>query len=159
MPKEEKNCWVYINKHFNRGKKASNGSLLDVNINGLIWELNFRGDAPLLIYHTNGNTRILQIDGDLFFPVDDDLADMKNEDDYYDGYLFPETEAVKFLNFILYSDLELEIEEGLEDDNANDYFIDYIGDNEAGFEKVFAKIRKEKRLTAKDLELLINNVK
>ena len=51
---DEDKIWVYINKHYNEENEIT-GSLTEVVINDLVWELNYRGDAPLLIYHTNGN--------------------------------------------------------------------------------------------------------
>ena len=87
---------LYINKHYTEEDEIT-GSLLEVIINGLIWELNYRGDAPLLIYHTEGDKHILQIDGDLFYPVDVDLADLVNDEEIYDGYLFKMEEAIKYI--------------------------------------------------------------
>ncbi len=155
MPLKEDNLiWVYINKRYWPGPE-SNGYLLEYIINDLRWILNFRGDAPLLIYRNNGDKHILQIDGDLFFPSDVDLADLDNEEEIYDGYLFPIEEALKMLNLLLYEDLELETD--LEEDEIADYepyFLYYEGDKENAFNKLLQKILKEKVIIKKDINSL-----
>ncbi len=148
---DEDKIWVYINKHYNEEKEVT-GSLTEVVINGLVWELNYRGDAPLLIYHTNGTKHILQIDGDLFFPVDADLADLENDEEVYDGYLFPIEEALKMLNMLLYEDLELETD--LQEEEIADflpYFLDYDGEQQETFNNILQKVKEEKAITKEDI--------
>ena len=140
---DEDKIWVYINKHYNEENEIT-GSLTEVVINDLVWELNYRGDAPLLIYHTNGNKHILQIDGDLFFPADADMADLENDEEVYDGYLFPIEEALKMLNMLLYEDLELETD--LEEEEIADfepYFLEYDGEKQEAFNNILQKVTKE----------------
>ena len=148
---EEDKIWVYINKHYSEENEIT-GSLTELVINGLVWELNYRGDAPLLIYHTNGNKHILQIDGDLFFPADVDLADLENDEEVYDGYLFPIEEALKMLNMLLYEDLELETD--LEEEEIADfepYFLEYDGEKQEAFNNILQKVKEEKAITKEDI--------
>jgi hypothetical protein len=149
---ENENCiWLYINKHYTEEDEIR-GSLLEVIINGLIWELNYRGDAPLLIYHTEGDKHILQIDGDLFYPVDADLADLGNDEEIYDGYLFKMEEAIKLLNMLLYADLELESD--IEEEEKADfqpYFLDYDGEQQEAFDKILQKVKEEMAITKEDI--------
>lgn len=135
----ENEIWVYINKHYTEEDEIT-GSLLEVIINGLVWELNYTGDAPLLIYRSNSNKHILQIDGDLFYPVNADLADLENDEEIYDGYLFQMEEAIKLLNMLLYADLELEsdIEEN-EKADFQPYFLDYDGEQKDAFNNLLHK--------------------
>lgn len=155
---EEKYCWVYINKHVDRKSDTEViGGLELVVINDLVWELNYRGDSPLLIYRTNGSIHILQIDGDLFYPIKADLSDLEDDEVEFDAYLFTIEEALKFLNFILYEDLELEIDEDAEEESGDNYYVNYNGENVAAFEKVNAKIENQEEITEEDLELLIEN--
>ena len=149
--KEDNLIWVYINKRYWPGPE-SNGYLLEYIINDLRWILNFRGDAPLLIYRSNGDKHILQIDGDLFFPVSVDSADLENEEEIYDGYLFPIEEALKMLNMLLYADLELETD--LEDEEKADfvpYFIEYDGEQQEAFNNIVQKVKEEKAITKEDI--------
>lgn len=114
--------------------------------------MNYRGDAPLLIFHTNGNKHILQIDGDLFFPLEVDLADLENEDEIYDAYLFEMDEALRMLNILLYEDMELETD--LEEDEIADfepYYIGYDGEQEDAFNKILLKIKNEDIITNEDI--------
>ncbi len=148
---EEDKIWVYINKHYSEENEIT-GSLTELVINGLVWELNYRGDAPLLIYHTNGNKHILQIDGDLFFLVDTDLADVKNDEEVYDCYLFQMEEALKMLNMLLYEDLELETD--LEEEEIADfepYFLEYDGEKQEAFNNILQKVKEEKAITKEDI--------
>lgn len=148
---DEDKIWVYINKHYNEENEIT-GSLTEVVINDLVWELNYRGDAPLLIYHTNGNKHILQIDGDLFFPADADMADLENDEEVYDGYLFPIEEALKMLNMLLYEDLELETD--LEEEEIADfepYFLEYDGEKQEAFNNILQKVKEEKAITKEDI--------
>ena len=148
---DEDKIWVYINKHYNEENEIT-GSLTEVVINDLVWELNYRGDAPLLIYHSNGNKHILQIDGDLFFPADADMADLENDEEVYDGYLFPIEEALKMLNMLLYEDLELETD--LEEEEIADfepYFLEYDGEKQEAFNNILQKVKEEKAITKEDI--------
>lgn len=149
--KEDNLIWVYINKRYWPGPE-SNGYLLEYIINDFRWILHFRGDAPLLIYRSNGDKHILQIDGDLFFPVSVDLADLENEEEIYDGYLFQIEEALKMLNILLYEDLELETD--LEEEEIDDfvpYFLDYDGEQQEAFNNIVQKVKEEKAITKEDI--------
>lgn len=153
MENEDK-IWVYINKHYTDEEEIT-GYLLEFIINDLSWQLNFRGDAPLLIYRSNGNKHILQIDGDLFFPADIDLADLENEEEIYDSYLFQTEEALKILNMLLYADLELESD--IEEDEKADfqpYFLEYDGEQQEAFNNILQKVKDEKVITKEDIILL-----
>lgn len=148
---DEDKIWVYINKHYNEENEIT-GSLTEIVINGLVWELNYRGDAPMLIYHTNGNKHILQIDGDLFFPTETDLADLENHEEIYDCYLFPIEEALKMLNMLLYEDLELETD--LDEEEKADfvpYFLEYDGEQKEAFNNIVQKVKEEKAITKEDI--------
>jgi hypothetical protein len=148
----ENEIWVYINKHYTEEDEIT-GSLLEVIINGLVWELNYRGDAPLLIYRSNSNKHILQIDGDLFYPVDADLADLENDEEIYDGYLFQMEEAIKLLNMLLYADLELESD--IEEEEKADfqpYFLDYDGEQQDAFDNnLLHKVKEKQAITKEDI--------
>jgi hypothetical protein len=88
----------------------------------------------------------LQIDGDLFYPVDADLADLENDEEIYDGYLFKMEEAIKLLNMLLYADLELESE--IEEEEKADfipYFLDYDGEQQEEFDNNIAKSERRNR--------------
>lgn len=147
--------WVYTNKHYTEDEEIT-GALTEFIINGLRWQLNYRGDAPLVIFHTNGDKHILQIDGDLFFPVDADLADMENEEEIYDGYLFPIEEALKMLNILLYEDLELVLDPELEEREIYfPYDLEYNGKNGHAFKKLLEKVKKDKVIDEKDLKSLL----
>lgn len=148
---DEDKIWVYINKHYNEENEIT-GSLTEIVINGLVWELNYRGDAPMLIYHTNGNKHILQIDGDLFFPTETDLADLENHEEIYDCYLFPIEEALKMLNILLYEDLELELDPELEEgENYFPYDLEYDGLQHDAFNIILHKVKDEKAITKEDI--------
>lgn len=147
----ENQIWVYINKHYTDEDEIS-GSLLEFIINGIRWQLNFRGDAPLMIYRNDGNKHILQIDGDLFFPEDVELADLEEEEDEYDTYLFPLEEALKILNMLLYADLELKSD--IEEEERADfqpYFLEYEGEQQAAFNNIAQKVKEEKIITIEDI--------
>ncbi|MFN8296704.1 MAG: hypothetical protein U0T69_10945 [Chitinophagales bacterium] len=147
----ENEIWVYINKHYTEEDEIT-GSLLEFIINDLRWELNYRGDAPLLIYRSNDNKHILQIDGDLFYPVGTDLADLENDDEIYDGYLFQIEEAIKLLNMLLYADLELEsdIEEN-EKADFQPYFLEYDGQQQDAFNNLLYKVKEDQAITKEDI--------
>ena len=138
-----------------RGKENF-GSLLSFNVNNFHWELNFRGDAPLMIFRTNGERHILQVDGDLFHPTTAELCDPKNkDDDTYDTYIFPVKEALKFINIMLYEDMELEYDNGETDnDSSDDYEVSYTGTNHRAFELLHKKIEKYEEIFAEDIYLL-----
>ncbi len=143
--------WVYTNKHYTEDEEIT-GALTEFIINGLRWQLNYRGDAPLLIFHTNGDKHILQIDGDLFFPVDADLADLENDEEDYDGYLFPIEGALKMLNMLLYEDLELELDPELEEgENYFPYDLEYDGLQHDAFNIILHKVKDEKAITKEDI--------
>lgn len=147
----ENQIWVYINKHYTDEDEIT-GYVLEFIINDLRWQLNFRGDAPLLIYRNNGDKHILQIDGDLFFPIDTDLADLENEEEIYDSYLFQMEEALKMLNMLLYADLELETD--LEEEEMADfqpYLLDYDGGQKEVFNDILLKVRNEQMITNEDI--------
>ena len=80
-----------FNRLSNRGKENF-GFLLHFNVNNFHWDLNFRGDAPLMKYMTNGEKHILQIDGDVFHPMSAVMCDPKIEDEskYSDNGGVPE---------------------------------------------------------------------
>lgn len=146
--------WVYINKHYTEEEEIT-GSLLEFILNDLRWELNYRGDAPLLIYHNNGDKHILQIDGDLFFPTEVDFAELENDEEMYDGYLFSIEEALKMLNMLLYADLELETD--LEEEEIIDfqtYFLEYDGEQQEAFNNILHKVKEEKQITKDDINSL-----
>ncbi len=150
MENEDK-IWVYINKHYTNEEEIT-GYLLEFIINDLRWQLNFRGDAPLLIYRSDGNKHILQIDGDLFFPIDADLADLENDEEVYDGHLFPIEEALKMLNMLLYADLELESDiEEEEKVDFQSYFLEYEGEKKEAFNNILNKVEKEQTITYEDI--------
>lgn len=143
--------WVYTNKHYTEDEEIT-GALTEFIINGLRWQLNYRGDAPLVIFHTNGDKHILQIDGDLFFPDAVDLADPENEEEIYDGYLFPIEEALKMLNILLYEDLELELDPELEEgENYFPYDLEYDGLQHDAFNIILHKVKDEKAITKEDI--------
>lgn len=143
--------WVYTNKHYTEDEEIT-GALTEFMINGLRWQLNYRGDAPLLIFHTNGDKRILQIDGDLFFSADADLADLENDEEVYDGYLFQIEEALKMLNMLLYEDLELELDPELEEgENYFPYDLEYDGLQHDAFNIILHKVKDEKAITKEDI--------
>ncbi len=143
--------WVYTNKHYTEDEEIT-GALTEFIINGLRWQLNYRGDAPLVIFHTNGDKHILQIDGDLFFPVDADLADLENDEEDYDGYLFPIEGALKMLNMLLYEDLELELDPELEEgENYFPYDLEYDGLQHDAFNVILHKVKDEKAITKEDI--------
>ena len=133
--------------------KDNYGLLLRFNINNFSWELNYRGDGPLLIFRTNGERHILQVDGDLFHATTAELCDPKNkDDDAYDTYVFPVKEALKFINIMLYEDMELEYDNGeTENDSSDDYEVSYSGKNHKAFDLLYDKIQKYKEIFAEDI--------
>lgn len=153
MENEDK-IWVYINKHYTEEEEII-GYLLEFIINDLRWELNYRGDAPLLIYRSKGDKHILQIDGDLYFPVSVDLADLENEEEIYDGYLFPTEEALKMLNMLLYADLELELNpDEYDESDPEAYILYYNGEQLDAFNNFLQKVREEIEITEGDINSL-----
>ena len=143
---------ININKMTTRGKENF-GSLLRFNVNNFYWELNYRGDAPLMIFRTNGKRHVLQVDGDLFHPTTAELCVPKNkDDDAHDTYIFPVKEALKFINIMLYEDMELEYDNGeTEHDSSDDYEISYSGTNHQSFKSLRQKIEKYEELFAEDI--------
>ena len=136
--------------------KDNYGLLLRFNVNNFCWELNYRGDAPLLIFRTNGERHILQVDGDLFHPTTAELCNTKNkDDDAYDTYIFPVKEALKFINIMLYEDMELEYDNGETDnDSSDDYDVSYTGTNHQAFELLHQKIENYEEIFVEDIYLL-----
>lgn len=150
----ENQIWVYTNKHYTEEEEVS-GYLLEFIINDLRWELNYKGDAPLLIYRNNSDKHILQIDGDLFFPTEVDFAALENDEEVYDGYLFPIEEALKLLNMLLYADLELEINTDEYDENDRIvYSLFYDGEQQDAFDSLLQKVRERKNITEDDINSL-----
>ena len=97
----------------------------------------------------------MQIDGDLFFPVDADLADLENDEEDYDGYLFPIEGALKMLNMLLYEDLELELDPELEEgENYFPYDLEYDGLQHDAFNIILHKVKDEKAITKEDINSL-----
>lgn len=149
--KAEDTIWVYTNKHSIQEDKLV-GELLEVIINDLSWELNYRGDAPLVIYHTNGDQHILQIDGDLFYPLEVNLADLENEEEVYNGFLFTMDDALSLLNILLYEDLELDND--MDDEEIADfeqYSLDYYGEQQEAFEKIVQKVKNREAITKEEI--------
>lgn len=153
--KAEDTIWVYTNKHSIHEDKIV-GLLREVIINDLSWELNYRGDAPLVIYHTNGDQHILQIDGDLFYPLEVNLADLENEEEVYNGFLFTMDDALSLLNILLYEDLELDND--IDDEEIEDfeqYSLDYYGDQQEAFENILQKVENKEAIVEEDIIGLI----
>ena len=112
--------------------------------------MNFRGDAPLMKYMTNGEKHILQIDGDVFHPVAAIMCDSKIVDDNaIDSYIFSIDEGLRFINILLYEDLELEYED--DNDADDEYSTSYFGENEKAFQLLNAKIEKYEQILAEDI--------
>ncbi len=147
----ENKIWIYINKHYTEEEEVT-GYLLEFIINDIRWELNYRGDSPLLIYRSNDGKQILQIDGDLFFPDAVDLAELENDEEVYNSYLFPIEEALKMLNMLLYADLELELnpDEYYESDSKV-YELYYDGEQHDVFNHFLQKVKEEKEITKEDI--------
>ena len=140
-----------LNRLTNRGKENF-GFLLHFNVNNFHWDLNFRGDAPLMKYMTNGEMHILQIDGDVFHSVSTIMCDPKIVDDNgIDSYIFSIDEGLRFINILLYEDLELENEDDNDDDENGEYTISYFGENEKAFKLLNAKIQKCEQILADDI--------
>ena len=138
-----------FNRLSNRGKENF-GFLLHFNVNNFHWDLNFRGDAPLMKYMTNGEKHTLQIDGDVFHPMSAVMFDPKIEDeDAFDSYIFAIDEGIRLINIMLYEDLELDIED--DNDENGEYFISYFGENENDFRLLNAKIQKYEQIFADDI--------
>lgn len=151
---EENQIWVYTNKHYTDEDNIV-GSLLEVIINDLSWELNYRGDAPLLIYHSNGDKHILQIDGNLFYPLEANLADLENDEEVYNCFLLTMNDALSLLNILLYEDLELDND--LEEDEIEDfeqYWLDYEGEDQEAFDKIVQKVENKEAIVEEDIILL-----
>ena len=128
----ENKIWIYINKHYTEEEEVT-GSLLEFIINDIRWELNYRGDAPLLIYRSNDGKQILQIDGDLFFP---DAVDL----------------ALKMLNMLLYADLELELNpDEYDESDSKVYELYYDGEQHDVFNHFLQKVKEEKEITKEDI--------
>lgn len=150
----ENQIWLYINKHYTEEEETT-GYLLEFIINDLRWELNYKGDAPLMIYRSNGDKHILQIDGDLFFPTVVDFAALENDEEVYDGYLFPIEEALKLLNMLLYADLELEINtDDYDEAEQETYSLYYDGEQQGAFNHFLQKVKEEKEITEDDINSL-----
>lgn len=150
----ENQIWVYINKHDTEEEERT-GYLLEFIINDLRWELNYKGDAPLLIYRNNNDKHILQIDGDLFFPTEVDFAALENDEEVYDGYLFPTEEALKMLNMLLYADLELEINtDDYDEADQQVYALYYDGEQQDAFDSLLQKVRERNEITEWDINSL-----
>ena len=138
-----------FNRLSNRGKENF-GFLLHFNVNNFHWDLNFRGDAPLMKYMTNGEKHTLQIDGDVFHPMSAVMCDPKIEDeDAFDSYIFSIDEAIRLINIMLYEDLELDIED--DNDENGEYCISYFGENENAFRLLNVKIQKYEQIFADDI--------
>lgn len=84
------------------------------------------------------------------------MCDPKNEeDDAYDMYVFAMDEALRFINIILYEDLELEYNNGESDNNpSDDYDIDYSGKNKKRFNLLSKKIKNFEQIFAEDIYML-----
>lgn len=150
MEKNKKNIWLHINKMNHRGDE-NYGLLLNFHVNGLHWELYYRGDAPLVIYYNHGTKHILQVDGDLFYPILVNLCDKDNTDvDACDSYYCSIEEALKFINIMLYEDMELENEEG-EEAEWPEYDLSYIGKNEAAFKTLECRIANGDQILEADI--------
>ena len=150
----ENQIWVYINKHYTNEEEIT-GYLLEFIINDLRWQLNFRGDAPLLVYRSDGTKHILQIDGDLFFPKEVDFAELENDEEVYDGYLFKTGESLKMLNMLLYADLELELNPDEYDvSDQEEYTLYYDGEQQDAFNNLLQKVKEVKEITEDDINSL-----
>ena len=150
----ENQIWLYINKHYTNEEEIT-GYLLEFIINDLRWQLNFRGDAPLLVYRSDGTKHILQIDGDLFFPKEVDFAELENDEEVYDGYLFKTGESLKMLNMLLYADLELELNPDEYDvSDQEEYTLYYDGEQQDAFNNLLQKVKEVKEITEDDINSL-----
>lgn len=143
-------------------KDRESGLLLRVDINGLIWKLNYRGDSPLQILHSNGVHHILQIDGNFFDVVDA----IRNETEELDNgqqfkhhiYFIPLETTTVLLNVLLYQAMNLEYDPALEDDEQHtEYDIDYIGTKEEAFDTIYSKIEKQELITEEDIISLMED--
>ena len=152
MSKE--NVWLYINHLTKKGEDYYTG-LMHFIVHEMHWELNFRGDSPVVVYYPNAAKLILQVGENLFYPLEVHRRITKYEDEKYDGYLMPMKEVLRFINIMLYEDMELEYDDGSEPGehagDGNDYQIYYNGDNEKAFEKIFDKVKKGKKILERDV--------
>lgn len=136
--------WLYINQ-LKQKKRNLFGLLIHFAIEDMHWKLNYRGDAPLLQFHTNGVKHVLQVDGDLFFPTKVKLASSEYEEEIFDAFLMPMEEILNFINTMFYEDLELDFEDEddereIYEDTREEYDLFYHGDNEEGFQRIFDKM-------------------
>ena len=149
----QENVWLYINHLMKRGKDYYTG-LTHFIVREMHWELNFRSDMLVVIYHTNGVKHILQVGGDLFYPLEVHRRITKYEDEKYDGYLMPMKEVLRFINIMLYEDMELNYEEeGSErcEDTRDEYDLFYNGDNEKAFDVIFDKMMNWEEILEEDV--------
>ena len=144
----DENVWLYINELTKKGKDYYTG-LTHFIICEMHWRLNYRGDFPLVIYRTNKIIHVLQVDGDLFYPIEVQLGAAEYEGKKFDGYLMPMKEVLDFINTMFYEDMELELEEDEEgvqmeayEDTREEFDIYYEGDNEEAFEIISDKLSK-----------------
>ena len=142
-----------LNKLTHRGKDYQ-GFLLHFDVNNFHWDLNFRGDAPLMQHMTNGKKHVLQIDGDLFYPTSVVItsdSEIKDEEGY-DSYIFPIDEGIRLINIMLYEDMELEYDNGeTENDSSDDYDVSYSGEKHQAFQLLQQKIEKYEEIFAEDI--------
>lgn len=151
----DETVWLYIDELTKRGEDYFTG-LTHFIICEMHWELNYRGDFPLVIYYENGP--ILQIDGDLYHPIEVQLSAAEYEGKIFDGYLMPMKEALNFINTMFYEDMELEFEEDeageqMEryEDTRDEFDIYYEGDNGEAFKIISDKLSKWEVILEEDL--------
>jgi hypothetical protein len=147
--------WLYINTCRKEGENYS-GSLLHFIVGRLHWELNFRGDFPGLRYHTNDTKHVLQIDGDLYYPVEVKRSLNKFGTVKFDAYRMPMNELLRFINTILYEDMELEYDEDekISGNPRDDYEVFYEEDNNDGFNRFLEKLGKQEEILEEDVKIL-----
>ena len=98
----------------------------------------------------------MQIDGDLFYPLEVNLADLENEEEVYNGFLFTMDDALSLLNILLYEDLELDND--MDDEEIADfeqYSLDYYGEQQEAFEKIYQKVENKEVIVEEDIIGLI----
>lgn len=135
------------------------GLFLEINIAGLSIGINdFIYQLQLDIQHLEDGTIQIGIGDENFTAIggktytDFDEAD----DEDYNEYEFPMEEATRLLNYILY---ELPPNEEEIDEEEDTHDIIYHPHNPEKTQVVLDKIEQQEKLTEKDLQLLINNVK
>ncbi len=121
------------------------GFFLWFAINNVRWQLNYHGDAPLLILHRNEFKTVLQIDGDLYYPLSHEKSSVKND---YEKFELTEQDGLNLLNTMLYEDMELEDEDVA---LPNEYDLIYEGKNKMNFLKLVQKVAKNKLIVLKDI--------